>query len=316
MLTFRTFRNTDPPLLTALWRCRAGQPGFFQPVSSVLLEQLIFSKLYFDYPGLIFAFIDGEVAGCVHAGFGPSPTGDRPICDVGVTNLLMVRPCGEEEGIASGLLDHSESYLRGRGAKVLYGGGLRPLCPFYLGLYGGSELPGILDTDGLAQRIFERHGYQVVEAIQTLEFELADFEPKIDRQQMQIRRQMVVQSTLDAPARNWWEACTLGEFDLARFDLLTRGGGAVATALFRSMEPRGITHLGRKAGLLELEVDPLYRRRGVATFLLSEAFRQFHRQAVAVVETQTQEANIPSLNLYQKFGFKKTGGGKVYRKDN
>ena len=57
---------------------------------------------------------------------------------------------------------------------------------------------------------------------------------------MQVRRQMMVEVTADAPTRTWWEACTVGEFDLTRFELVPRGGGsAVATATFRSMEPSG-----------------------------------------------------------------------------
>ena len=34
-------------------------------------------------------------------------------------------------------------------------------------------------------------------------------------------------------------------------------------------------------GLIELYVDEAYRRRGLAVFLLSEAFRQFARQGIA-----------------------------------
>jgi GNAT superfamily N-acetyltransferase len=315
MLTFRGFRNTDPPLLTALWRSRVGQPHLLHPVSPDLFEQLIFSKLYFDYPGLIFAFRDGVAAGCIHAGFGPNQTGDRVVYDTGITNLVLVRPGSAEEEVASGLLEQSEAYLRRHGAKVFYGGGLRPFNPFYLGLYGGCEMSGILDSDRLAQWLFEQHGYQIAETVQTLEFDLTGFEPVMDRRQMQIRRQMVVETMLDAPTRTWWEACTWGQFDLTRFDLLPRGGiGAAATALFRSMEPRGITHVGRKAGLLELTVDPMYQRRGVATFLLSEAFRRFQRQGIVLVEAQALETNAPGLNLFQKLGFTKTGEGKVYRK--
>jgi len=48
MITYRTFRNTDPPLLVSVWRSRAGQRGLMQPVSADLLEQLLFGKLYFD----------------------------------------------------------------------------------------------------------------------------------------------------------------------------------------------------------------------------------------------------------------------------
>ena len=36
--------------------------------------------------------------------------------------------------VAAGLLERCEEYLYQRGAKVLYGGSIRPLNPFYLGL--------------------------------------------------------------------------------------------------------------------------------------------------------------------------------------
>ena len=79
MLTYRSFRNFDPPALTALWRSRAGQPGFVQPLSTDLFEQLVFAKLYFDYGGLVLAHDDGRLLGFAHAGFGlPAPTATLP----------------------------------------------------------------------------------------------------------------------------------------------------------------------------------------------------------------------------------------------
>ena len=92
---------------------------------------------------------------------------------------------------------------------------------------------------------------------------------------------MLVEETIDFPTRNWWEACTLGEFDLTRFEMVPRGGGpAVARAIFRSMEPTGTNSSGRRSGLIELHVDPAYRRRGYAVFLLSEVFRQLRARAL------------------------------------
>ena len=41
---------------------------------------------------------------------------------------------------------------------------------------------------------------------------------------------------------------------------------------------------------MELHVDQAFRRRGLAVFLLTEAFRQFLRDGVAVVETQASAA--------------------------
>ena len=224
MLTYRTFRNFDPPALAALWRSRAGQPGFVQPVSPDLFEQLVFAKLYFDYDGLVLAHDGGRLVGFAHAGFGPDAAKNWISTETGVICVVVTDPdCAGGGGRRTDCSIAREDYLRRRGAKVLYGGGLQPLCPFYIGLYGGSELPGVLDSDTVARDAMAARGYREVERTVLLRRELDGFESQIDRQQMQIRRQMQVEVTADAPTRSRWEAFTVGEFDLTRFDLVVRG---------------------------------------------------------------------------------------------
>jgi ribosomal protein S18 acetylase RimI-like enzyme len=316
MLTYRTFRNSDPPALAALWRSRAGQPGLVQPVSPDVLEQLVFAKLYFDRDGLLLAWDDGQPVGFAHAGFGPSAQQNWICTDAGVTCVVLVRPGCAEAEVAGGLLDRCEEYLRGRGARVLFGGGLDPLNPFYVGLYGGSELPGVLDSDAVARQAFAACGYREIERTTMLRRELGGFESLMDRRQMQVRRQMIVEVTNDAPTRSWWEACTVGEFDLTRFDVVPRDGGSpIATATFRSMEFGGTTSGGRAAGLIDLSVDESYRRRGLAVFLLSEAFRQFLRQGIMHVEIQARQSNAVACEMFRKLGFQEVEQGGVWRKD-
>jgi ribosomal protein S18 acetylase RimI-like enzyme len=315
MLTFRPFRNTDPPLLAGLWRSRAADRGFIQPMSPELLEQFVFSRLYFDYQGLIIASDDGRAVGFAHAGFGPNEEESALSTDLGTTCLMVVRPDCDQAAVAAGLLEHSEAYLQRRGAKVLYGGGIRPLNPFYLGLYGGSELPGVLESDTAAQEAFTSHGYREIDRTLVFQQDLATFEPPIDRQQMQIRRQMIVEVTADPQARTWWEACVTGEFELTRFDVVPRTGGRpVAHAIFRLMDIMPSAFPGRPVGLIELVVEEPFRRRGVAGFLLSEALRQFSRQGVALVEAQAMQHNLAALGMYRKLRFRQVAQGSVLRK--
>ena len=119
-----------------------------QSVSAGMLEQFVFSKPYFDPDGLIVA-LDDQTAGRLRPRLVRTERGaNRPwIRQLGTTQLLMLRPEHRDAGLADELLARSEGYLRDRGAKVLYGGGIKPLDGFYLGLYGGSELPGVLVTD-------------------------------------------------------------------------------------------------------------------------------------------------------------------------
>jgi ribosomal protein S18 acetylase RimI-like enzyme len=127
---------------------------------------------------------------------------------------------------------------------------------------------------------------------------------------------MTVEVTTDAPTQTWWEACTIGEFDLSRFDLKPRDGGPVlATATFRSMEPSGTACVGRAAGLVGLAVAPAYRRRGLATFLLSEAFRQFLHQGILHVEVQADQANAAAMETFRSLGLEEAESGGVWRKD-
>ena len=163
MISYHPFRNQDPPAITAIWRTQAGQPGYAQPVSVDLFEQLVFAKLYFDYDGLFIAEDDGRPVGFAHAAFGPNDQQNEVSAELGVTSLILVRPDCNAPGLVAGLLERCEAYLRRRGAKVLYGGGIQPLNPFYLGLYGGSELPGVLDTDNVARDVYQTHGYTEID---------------------------------------------------------------------------------------------------------------------------------------------------------
>jgi len=316
MPTYRTFRNVDPPALADIWRSQAGRPGLMQPVSVDLFEQFIFGKIYFDYEGLILAFDDARPVGFAHAGFGPTPTCDRIATDRGATCIVMVRPDCARAEVAGGLLQQCEAYLLRRGAKMLYGGAVRPLDPFYLGLYGGSGLPGVLDSDTLARDLYRRHGYDPIDRTLLFRRSLDEFRPLVDRRQLQFRRRMNVELKMDPPARSWWEACTTGDFDLTRFELTERGGNRVlAWATYRGMEPTSGAASGRMVGLLDLEVGSEHRRQGFATFLLGESLRQHARHGVTAVEALLFEENQSGVALFQKLGLEQAEQGTVFRKE-
>jgi ribosomal protein S18 acetylase RimI-like enzyme len=63
----------------------------------------------------------------------------------------------------------------------------------------------------------------------------------------------------------------------------------------------GIGHLAR------LAVHPEHQGKQVASALVSDLFSRFASQLIAHVTVNTQADNWPSLAIYQKFGFQKTG---------
>lgn len=301
--------------MTAIWRSRAGQGGLVQPISVDLFEQLVLGKVYFDSEGLVLAFDDDRPVGFAHAAFGPNEQRNRLSTEAGVICMLIVRPDCPEAEVAAGLLRQCEAYLCRHGAKVLYGGAVAPLNPFYLGLYGGSTLPGVLASDRVARHLYQSHGYEGVERTLIFRRRLDGFQPPIDRRQMQLRRQMIVEASADPPVDSWWEACTAGDFDRTRFDLRPRGGGSVlAFATVRSMDFTAVPCPGRGVGIMDLRVVPSRRRQGLATFLLADALREVARQGAAVVEAHAAQQNLAALALIRKLGLEQVEEGIVFRK--
>jgi ribosomal protein S18 acetylase RimI-like enzyme len=286
-----------------------------QPVSASLLEQLVFSKPYFDPAGLIVAFADETAVGFVHAGFGANEDQTGIGTDDGTTYQLMVRQEHRNESLADELLSRAETYLQDRGAKVIYAGGIRPLNAFYLGLYGGSELPGVLAGDPVLGDAALRRGYREIDRVVVLQLGLAHFRPSVTREQRQLRREMTIHEAYAPPPRSWWEACTMGDFERLRVSLTAAGSEELLAEVdFWDIEPLSTRWGVATVGMIDLQVTPARRGQGLATFLLGEAFARLHSRGIVTVEAHTMRENEPALSLYETLGFTKVDGGAVYRK--
>jgi ribosomal protein S18 acetylase RimI-like enzyme len=306
-----------------------------QPLTFALLNDFVLSKLYFDRRGLIVATDDEaplrssaspgrpspaldrgpRPIGFVHAAFGPNADGSQLSTERGVICMLLVEPHPRRAEVERELLARAETYLRARGARMLYAGGLRPLDPFYLGLYGGSELPGFLDSGPLIEQVLVAEGYQPVERTLVYQAQLAAIRPVVDRTQLQIRRQMDIQAVFDPPLASWWEACVTSCIDRTRFELhLRQGGPALAAVTYWLMEAFSMSWGAYSVGMLDLEVDPSWRRRGLATFLLSESMRYLYQQGVTLVEAHTPAGDEPAVNLLRKLGYVQVDSGTMFAK--
>jgi ribosomal protein S18 acetylase RimI-like enzyme len=313
---FRPFLNTDPPHLASIWRSQPPQRGVLQPVSAPLLEYGVFSKMHFDRQGLIVATHDDQPCAFVHAGFGPSDDLNSLDTSMGATHVLMVQNDGASGGaLADDLLARSEEYLRSRGASVIYAGGINPLNSFYLGLYGGSEIPGVLQTDSVLQTAATRGGYRALDRVRIMQCDLARIRPPVSRELRAIKRTTQLIEKVDPPPKSWWEACVWGSLQRDVFSLVDKSQNVVATASFWDMQPLSACWGMCTAGLFDLYVDPKLRRRGYASYLLGEAIRILRRRGVATIEAQTMGVNEAAYAFYTKLGFTEIDHGTVYRKE-
>jgi ribosomal protein S18 acetylase RimI-like enzyme len=317
---FRPFRNSDPPKLANLWNRQAAQRGLAQPISAELLERCLFSCPTFEREGLIVATRDDMIAGFVHVGFGSTEDRCGLCTDLGTICMLMVDPtietlAGVEGRLGSELLAHGEQYLRDHGATVLYAGSIQPLETFYLGLYGGSELPGILASDVEALAFYQRYDYEAIDRVCVLHCDLDRVRPTFDRRQLRLRREMQVTASYDPPATSWWDAVTASGLERTRFDLICPADSSVlASVEFWNMEPLASSWGIRAAGMTNLTVNSDRRRAGIATRILSEAFRSLKTEGITQVEAQTMTENQPARALYESLGFVQIDEGVVLRK--
>src|SRR5690349_4420585 len=180
----------------------------------------------FDREGLIVATRDEVPYGFVHAGFGPSEDGNSLDRSLGTTHVLMVQNDGQagDGSLANELLARSEEYLRGRGASVIYAGGINPMNSFYLGLYGGSEIPGVLQTEAL------HRGYREIDRVRIMQCDLVRIRPPVSRELRAIKRTTQLVEKIDPAPKTWWEACVWGSLQRDVFSLVDRSHNVVATA--------------------------------------------------------------------------------------
>jgi ribosomal protein S18 acetylase RimI-like enzyme len=281
-----------------------------------MLEAFVFSKPYFDREGLLIAEENGHVIGFAHAGFGPNDLQTDISTEVGTTCLVMVAPDrAEDRALTAGLLAESELYLRRRGAKVLYGGCINPLNPFYVGFYGGSEMPGVMASDTVMSSLFLDAGYEVIDRTVMMECALENFRAPVGRQQLQNRRRFRVDMETHGTVRTWWEACTDPPSESARFVVFPiEGGPACGSVVFWIIEPLSTVYGRPTAGLIRLVIDDQYKRQGLATFLNSEAMRQLQVGGITHAEVQTMQSNTAAVGLYEKLGFTLMDEGLVLRK--
>ena len=314
MIQYRTFRNGDPPALVDLWNeCFIGRGAAYLR-GTTLLEYFTFAKPYFDPGGLVLAVAGDRPVGFVHAGFGPDPDrkGPDPAAG-GVVCALGVLPGHRRRGVGTELLRRAEAYLRGRGARDLYAGPLPPRNPFTFALYGGSQSAGFLDSDPLARPFFERNGYRPGPARLVLHRPLEQPPAVADGRFAALRPRYEIHAAPRRGLTRWDEAVT-GPVELHEYRLLDRTGGRTAArATLWEMETYGPRWNEHAVGLVETDVAPELRRKGLARFLLAQLLRHLHEQFFTLAEVHVDEGDAASEGLFRGLGFEPADAGRVYR---
>lgn len=304
MIEFRPFLNTDPPEIIRIWRNQPECDRFANSFSQQVFESMVLSKPFFSSDGLIVAAEGKKLLGFVHAGFAPNEEwSDLDVVD-GVISLLMVDGAAQVDLVPQ-LVEHAEAYLVANGSKNICIGSRFPEGPFYLGLFGGSQIPGLL-VEHQAELItrLQTVGYEETRKIHIMQRRMGDFRPIINRQQTQVRRNYQIQALMDPQPMSWWESCTLGDTDRTRFLLFdSKTETQVGNVMFWDIHPLSYDWGVRTMGLYDLRVDPEIRHGGLATYLVGESIKHLQQYGINLIEAQVKSDNEPALKLFRKLGF-------------
>jgi ribosomal protein S18 acetylase RimI-like enzyme len=318
VIRYRSFRNSDPPALAALWNQVVPEQSGVRPLRVHELDDHAFGSVYFDRHGLTVAELEGRIVGFVHSGFGPDlpVESTRPFAlghSMGTIAILAVEPGLGDSQVPRDLILEAERYLRSRGASVLYAGGQFPLNPFYWGLYGGSEGSGVAAYHLNFPEVLAEMGYEPVSTTVSLEFDLRRPEQR-DPRAVLIRRQTELLFEEDAMPAQWWENLALSDFRLTGVRIKGRSDGTeVARASIWDMSWFGRRDGRSRLGLFGVEVANAHRRKGYGRYLVCEISKWARERAISIVEVQAAATNRPALEFYESLDFQPVDHSTVYR---
>ena len=299
MITFRHFKNTDPPALADVWNESHPSRSAFPLRTPSLLERWVFSKPYFDPEGLIVAIDDADnnkVLGYIHAGFGPNPELSALDYTQGVICSLAVRPSARRHGVARDLVQRAEQYLIAHGSTTLRAGPRWPYCPFGFGLYGGTNCPGFLASDPGADPFFKSLGY--APAGTTLVFHKRLDAPLsiADGRFSLLRKRYDTQVLRSAGVPSWWHDCVWGTLEPVEFRMVDKlaNNFLAARAIVWELEGYGWRWGFPSAGVLDIQVRQDLRRQGLAKLLIAHVLRFLQDQFFGICEVQAP-SDAPDL---------------------
>ncbi len=315
MIEYRTFRNSDPARIVALWNsCPLGR-GAATGVSVDAFETLNFAQPYFDRDGMMLACDGDEVIGFAHAGFGSNADGSALSYETGVICAIVVHPTFRRQGIGRTLLSQAEAYLRARGAQTIYAGPTEPFDPFFFGLYGGSSPSGFLESDSDADPFFRATGYDPVQRHAVYQCDLTTQKSPMSFRFINVRRKIDLVIAPEPAHVSWWWQTRYGRLDTLQFSLHAKDGSAeMAELTVVGMDLYMTAWQQRAVGFVELRTRESELRKGYAQALLIETCRRLKDELVTLAEAHALESNTPVLKLLETCGFVRVDTGVVYRR--
>ncbi len=278
-------------------------------------ELAALAKPYFAAHDLLVAIVDDEVRGFLHLSNASSTDLMESDIHRGVLSALCVIPGDDDEEVAEALLHRADELLGKSSVTSCATRPMPPDSPFYLGLGAGDSMMGITSADQRTYGWLTKAGWVARQATSGWELFLDNFQPPVDRVQIQIRRTAHVDRMLDEPLLPWRQACLLGHTEPTGFQLTLRAEGTVAlNLLVWSVGQELMTTPESVVWLWPIEVIESTQVADQLVFLLSESLRQMADDRVEVVRTCSDSSKTMVTSVLTRLGFRNANSGVVLEK--
>jgi len=318
VISFRRFKNPDPPALADVWNESHPARSAYPIRTPAVLERWVLAKPYFDPEGLIVAEESdaNKVVGYILAGFGPNEEFTALDYSQGVICSLGVRPTAQRHGVARELVAKAEEYLTRRGATTLRAGPRWPYCPFGFGIYGGTNAPGFLASDTGADPFFRSLGYEPAGTTFVFHKKLDAPLAITDARFALLRKRYDTQVLRAAGVPSWWHDCVWGMLEPVEFRLLDKlsNNFLAARAVVWELEGYGWRWGFPSAGVIDIQVRQDLRRQGIAKLLMAQILRFLQDQFFGICELHAADDQPALVALCRSIGMEQVDVGTTYIK--
>jgi hypothetical protein len=310
--TVRTFRNTDVDSICRVWNAHFGDLGFAAQIDPLRLELCSLAKPYFREQDLLIAEEDEQVVGFLHLGQVANDQLTDAEQDAASIAALCVVPSDIEEAVAGALLNCAEAVIAGRNSSLWRYKPMLPDCSFYLGLGPADSMGGATTSERRCCGWLSAAGFLPSLPTSHWELDLTDFQPPVNRIQIQIRRSAHVERLPEEPSMPWWQACVLGHTDPSEFRLTQRSDQQMlGEALFWTVSPELQTV---PESVVWMWPPSKKSEADQTVFLIGEACRQLQNERIDVVRTATAANDTATNGILQRLGFSAVQSGIVFEK--
>lgn len=301
MAELREYRDTDLPKLVETWNaCFVGCPNYVR-VGEGDLRRRVLDQPGFDRRGVLIAGDGVRLLGFVHFGprlewhdslaWGPRSRDEGHV-------YALVAPETERSLIAELLAAAEERLAAGGARRVLLGPSwVYGVQPFYNGIAGAYEIPGLSVTRRAVVELAEARSYRLVAEYGTPELDLSGPDP--------LRRLAEVAGGLRAQAREWGLRAHRRLIEERYFPNrmlveLARGGEVVATTAYGVWPEYLRQNRRRLYGLTTVHVTAGWRGKGLGKLIMVEAMEAAVRDGAEAVHLHVWRGNEPAWGLYHR----------------